>query len=136
MLLSIIVFPLLFVSALLLIWYGKRQKPTHAGGIVFKNEGNRTLFLIVSSTSQKNKWVLPKGRIEQNETPEFAAVREVMEETGIEAKVMKQAGTIRMNKKGGKALVRYFLMEFVHFHDTSTENRKILWLDKKAAIKK
>ena len=136
MLLGIILFSVLFIAALLFIWYSKRPKPTHAGGVVFRNESNRPLFLIVSSASQKNRWVLPKGKIEQNETAEFAAVREVMEETGIEARVIKKAGTIRMNKKGSKAIVIYFLMEFVHFHDTSTENRRILWLDKKAAIKK
>lgn len=39
-------------------------------------------------------WVLPKGRIEKLETEQEAAVREVEEETGIKAAVIKGIGKI------------------------------------------
>lgn len=48
-----------------------------AGGIV-KNELNEILFIF-----RKGKWDLPKGKIEENETPELAAIREVEEECGL-----------------------------------------------------
>lgn len=35
-----------------------------------------------------NKWVQPGGHIEENETPEEAAVREVYEETGLKVKLL------------------------------------------------
>lgn len=35
-----------------------------------------------------NKWVQPGGHIEDNETPEETAVREVYEETGVKIKLM------------------------------------------------
>jgi len=35
-----------------------------------------------------NKWVQPGGHIEENETPEETAVREVFEETGIKVKLV------------------------------------------------
>ena len=33
---------------------------------------------------RNNKWDLPKGKLEKNETPEDGALREVEEETGVE----------------------------------------------------
>lgn len=48
-----------------------------AGGLV-KNEKNEVLMIF-----RNGKWDLPKGKLEKNETPEIAAVREVEEECGI-----------------------------------------------------
>lgn len=39
-------------------------------------------------------WGLPKGLIEPNEAPEAAAVREVREETGLQARVVEPLGEI------------------------------------------
>ena len=49
-----------------------------AGGLV-TNEKKEFLFIY-----RGNKWDLPKGRIEKNESIEFTAVREVEEECGID----------------------------------------------------
>jgi 8-oxo-dGTP pyrophosphatase MutT (NUDIX family) len=48
-----------------------------AGGLVF-NKKNELLMIY-----RNGKWDLPKGKIEKNETPEEAGVREVEEECGI-----------------------------------------------------
>ena len=48
-----------------------------AGGLV-KNEKGEMLFIF-----RLGKWDLPKGKLAANETPEEAAIREVMEETGL-----------------------------------------------------
>lgn len=39
-------------------------------------------------------WSLPKGHIEEGETPQDAAVREIEEETGILGRVVAELGTI------------------------------------------
>lgn len=49
-----------------------------AGGFVL-NKNNEALFIY-----RNNKWDLPKGHIEKNETIETAAIREVEEECGID----------------------------------------------------
>jgi len=48
-----------------------------AGGLV-KNEANEILFI-----KRNGKWDLPKGRVEEKETIEEAALRETEEETGV-----------------------------------------------------
>ncbi|MBI9054168.1 MAG: NUDIX domain-containing protein [Bacteroidales bacterium] len=48
-----------------------------AGGAVI-NKNNEILFIF-----RRNKWDLPKGKIEKNESSEIAAIREVEEECGI-----------------------------------------------------
>ena len=56
-----------------------------AGGIVLLDE--KALILRRFS----GDWVLPKGHIEEGETPEIAAMREVREETGISASKIGRA---------------------------------------------
>jgi ADP-ribose pyrophosphatase YjhB (NUDIX family) len=59
-----------------------------AGGIV-QNEKKQLLFIY-----RLDKWDLPKGKIEKNEQPAAAAVREVEEETGIrQLSITKNRGT-------------------------------------------
>lgn len=49
-----------------------------AGGLVLDEEG-RVLMMF-----RRNKWDLPKGKVEEGEDTKIAAIREVQEETGIE----------------------------------------------------
>ena len=48
-----------------------------AGGLVVRGAS-----ILLISTQSGRRWQLPKGHIEEGETPEQAAVREVREETG------------------------------------------------------
>ena len=56
-----------------------------AGGLIFNSEGK---VLVIK---RKGKWDLPKGRIEDGEDSEIAAVREATEETGINKLQIKSA---------------------------------------------
>ncbi len=64
------------------------KKVQSAGGIVIKE--NSILML----RKVNGDWVLPKGRIEINESDSEAAIREVEEETGILAKILDFIGDI------------------------------------------
>lgn len=81
-----------------------------AGGVVIHNGQ----FLLLKKFS--NEWVLPKGRLEENETKEIAAVREVEEESGILADIIKYLGFVRYDYQHNdgekvKKTVHYFYME-------------------------
>ncbi len=54
-----------------------------AGGFI-KNELGEYLFIY-----RREKWDLPKGKLEKGETPEVAALREVAEETGLQNVIEK-----------------------------------------------
>jgi 8-oxo-dGTP pyrophosphatase MutT (NUDIX family) len=60
------------------------------------------------------EWVLPKGHVEPGETPEQTAVREVHEETGLQARVVSPLGPIEYwfvadNRRVHKTVHHYLL---------------------------
>lgn len=57
-----------------------------AGGVAYRPAGDHFEIALIS-VGEEQRWQLPKGRVGKNETPEVAALREVREETGIEAEL-------------------------------------------------
>jgi 8-oxo-dGTP pyrophosphatase MutT (NUDIX family) len=61
------------------------------------------------------EWCLPKGHLEEGETPENAAVREIEEETGIRGQVLGCLGTIdywfSAEDRRVHKLVHHYLLE-------------------------
>lgn len=83
-----------------------------AGGVVINN--GKVLLL----RKYYGDWVLPKGKMETDETTAITAIREVGEETGVKAEVVKKVGYARYyyyNHKNEKISKRvdYFLMSYV-----------------------
>jgi 8-oxo-dGTP pyrophosphatase MutT (NUDIX family) len=78
--------------------YAKRVDEVSAGGLVIDATG--TMGLLIGrydhkdATGKRVLWSLPKGHIEEGETPEQAAIREVAEETGITSSITKSLGVI------------------------------------------
>ncbi|MFY9230710.1 MAG: NUDIX hydrolase [Candidatus Nanopelagicales bacterium] len=72
------------------------SEQTSAGGIVVDLSGSTPLAALIARRDRRGvlRWCLPKGHIEPGESAEQAAVREVREETGIEAEVVAPLGTI------------------------------------------
>jgi 8-oxo-dGTP pyrophosphatase MutT (NUDIX family) len=60
---------------------------TSAGGIVFRLERGKPRYLLIRD-SYRN-WGFPKGHLEPGEEPATAAVREVGEETGLRALLVR-----------------------------------------------
>ena len=78
--------------------YAKRVDEVSAGGLVI--DATKTKGLLIGrrdhkdATGQRILWSLPKGHIEEGETPEQAAIREVAEETGITSEIERSLGVI------------------------------------------
>jgi 8-oxo-dGTP pyrophosphatase MutT (NUDIX family) len=118
-------------------FYKKNTPPTHAGGVVFRVVNGVNVYLLVSAKRFSFIWVLPKGHIETSETEERAALREVEEESGIKASIVKKidnAERIKWNFK--RQVIAFYLMKFESVLFKNKENRKILWLPYKKAIGK
>ncbi len=127
-----------------------------AGGVVFKKEGDKVLWLITKSTPSKatpqSKWRLPKGRLDDEEDGNKsgprargeikatedeirnAALKEVAEEGGVEARVIKKIGTERyfytFEGKEYLKFVTFYLMEFVNDlpEGPNFETSEVVWL--------
>ena len=63
-------------------------------GAVVRDERGRVLLVRRGHEPALGKWSLPGGRIEPDESPEQAAVREVREETGLEVQVGELLSTV------------------------------------------
>ena len=106
-----------------------------AGGVVYKKEGNQILIL-VSQHSGHHGWVFPKGFIGDKitgEKKEDTAVREVKEETGIEAEIEKPLTPVTywyvMDGEKRKKTVYYFIMISLggDINDHDFEMEKVEW---------
>ena len=85
----------------------------------------------------KLEWCIPKGHLEQNETSEQAALREVFEETGLEAEIIQHLGEVNYQfiQDGAKIskTVHVYLMqqtggELSFEHDPHKEASELEWV--------
>src|SRR2546430_6631220 len=83
-----------------------------AGGMVLRRA--ETPLVAVVRLRKRNEWVLPKGKLDDGETPRAAAEREVMEETGHDVSVHEFLGTLVYETSGGPKIVHYWRMEAGH----------------------
>jgi 8-oxo-dGTP diphosphatase len=86
-----------------------REPVLAAGGIVLWQE--ETPLIAVVRLRKRNEWVLPKGKLDDGETPRDAAEREVLEETGHEVSVHEFLGTLVYESGGRSKVVHYWRME-------------------------
>jgi len=109
------------------------------GGLVF-NEKNQLLAIF-----RRGNWDLPKGKIEKNEHKRLGALREVMEETGVEnVQIVKKVGKtyhIFSNKTSKRSL------KLTHWYEMTTRHKgklipqleedieKAEWVDPKKFVK-
>jgi ADP-ribose pyrophosphatase YjhB (NUDIX family) len=115
----------------------RRVDETSAGGLVVADDGvNEPRAALIGRTDRRGRllWSLPKGHIEEGETPEDTAVREVAEETGIIGEVVAPLGIIdfwfvaegrRIHKT-----VRHYLMRRVggELSDADIEVDEVAWV--------
>lgn len=113
-----------------------KVEETSAGGLVIDRSQGSPHAVLIARFDRRGRlvWSLPKGHLEAGETPEEAALREVQEETGIDAAIVEHLGTIDFwfiaeNKRIHKT-VHHFLMEAVGgaLSDEDPEVEEVAWV--------
>ncbi len=77
-----------------------------AGGVVMR-DGLTALV----HRPRYDDWSLPKGKLDPGETFEQAALREVEEETGLRARLVRELPAVHYTVRERPKVVRYWLME-------------------------
>ena len=97
-----------------------------ASAIVIDNK--RVLMVRGKET---NSWGVPSGEIEEGETSEVACIRELWEETGYKAKILKTLHTKNIVIKDYDVTTTYFLCEIIggsiQYHDPDGTVEEIAW---------
>jgi 8-oxo-dGTP diphosphatase len=107
-----------------------------AGGIVLRRE--KIPLIAVVRLRKRDEWVLPKGKLDDGETPRDAAEREVLEETGHDVSVHEFLGTLVYESGGRSKVVHYWRMETNggQAHDLMDDVRAVDWLPLDAAVER
>lgn len=100
-----------------------------AGGIVCR-PGRAALRVAIVHRPGYDDWTFPKGKLDDGESLEDAALREVEEETGYRCRLIRPLGcTSYVDRRGRDKVACYWLMEVVagRFH-TSSEVDELRWV--------
>src|SRR3569832_157894 len=106
-----------------------------AGGIVLRPSRPPQIAVV---RLRKGEWVLPKGKLDDGETPRDAAMREVWEETGHDVAVHEFLGTLAYDAGGRPKIVHYWRMETQGgpTRELMDDVRAVDWLPLEAAVER
>jgi 8-oxo-dGTP pyrophosphatase MutT (NUDIX family) len=77
-----------------------------AGGVVARDG-----LIALVHRPRYDDWTLPKGKLDAGESFEEAALREIEEETGMRARLVRELPETHYEVRGRPKVVRYWLME-------------------------
>jgi 8-oxo-dGTP pyrophosphatase MutT (NUDIX family) len=111
-------------------------KPIRAAGGLLIRDARNGLELMLVHRKRHHDWALPKGKVEANEEPLQAAIREVREETGCEVECQGFAGEIRYEVEGIAKIVLFWRMSLVRQMplEENEEIAEAIWLPISDAI--
>lgn len=117
-----------------------RNEHSSGGAVVTLRDGVPHVALI--ATRNRTRWGLPKGAVSEGETSEQAALREVLEETGLQAEIVKPLDTIEYFFRAGDTLIHkrvdFYLMRYLAGDLTPqlTEVDDVEWVELSGAIQR
>jgi 8-oxo-dGTP pyrophosphatase MutT (NUDIX family) len=109
-----------------------------AGGVVWREPaGPPRREVLLVHRPRYDDWSLPKGKLDPGESFEDAALREVWEETGIQARLERELPEVRYAVRERPKLVRYWLMSVESVPGSFEPNEEVdelRWLPLERAV--
>ena len=104
--------------------------PVPAAALVLLDKG-KVLLTLRDVDPHRGEWCLPGGFIEWGENPEKAAQRELLEETGITAKVLSLLGVYDTVADTGRhiILIVYSVLSWTGEPVAGDDAREVMWFD-------
>ena len=107
-----------------------------AGGLVWRGS-SRSPEIAVIHRPHRHDWSLPKGKLNRLEAAPAAAVREVIEETGLAVTLQHQLGSTRYRVDGVPKTVHYWAMRYDGGTFTANDEAdELRWLTPRDAARK
>jgi bis(5'-nucleosidyl)-tetraphosphatase len=97
-----------------------------AGAIVVR-PGTPLKVLLVRAKKNPAQWIFPKGHIEPDESAENAAVRELLEEAGVQGKSEQRAGESTYRLADKRYNVVYFVCRYIATENNGEQGRTPRW---------
>jgi len=83
-----------------------------AGGVIVRHTARGEMRVLLVHRPHREDWTFPKGKLEEGESHERCALREVEEETGLRCKLgTRLPASSYVNGKGRLKVVRYWIMD-------------------------
>jgi 8-oxo-dGTP pyrophosphatase MutT (NUDIX family) len=106
-----------------------------AGGVLYRRNGHHVQVCLISKKGGR-VWALPKGRLDDGESPEQTAKREILEETGHLAEVHEKIDEIsyyfhwKENNTLYHKIVSYYLMPLVRENEAERDGEAdaVAWM--------
>jgi len=84
-----------------------------AGGLVLRTDPAKGLQVLIAHRPDYHDWTLPKGKVDPGEDDKTAALREVLEETGLRCVLFDEHGLSAYKVNGDPKHVAWFTMEAI-----------------------
>jgi len=120
----------------------RRTRNEHSSGGAVISFRDGAAFVALIATRGRTRWGLPKGAVSDGETSEQAALREVNEETGLVATIVKPLDTIEYFFRASGMLIRkrvdFYLMMFAsgELKPQLSEVDDVEWVELSEAIRR
>lgn len=107
-----------------------------AGGVVWRHPDGRAAEVLLVHRPAYDDWTFPKGKLKSRERDEEAALREVVEETGLRCRLERELGVVSYrDRKGRPKIVRYWVMRPLSGRFSATEEvDRVEWLPMGTAL--
>ncbi len=110
------------------------QLTPRSGVIVFCTKDDTTYLLLVKYNNEHDVYDIPRGHVEENESPFDAAIRELYEETNVKCKPRYKAGIYEYSARSRRngVLIHYP----IHIYSCIVECQKEVYSHDKAEVEK